>query len=41
MKGAVDIDECVGLAAELYCRVTAMNWQESTSRQPVHAGNNS
>ena len=41
MKGAVDIDECVGLAAELYCRVTAMNWQESGSRQPVHAGNNS
>ena len=27
MKGAVDVDECVELAAELYCRVSAMNWQ--------------
>jgi hypothetical protein len=27
IKGAVDVDECVKLAAELYCRVTAMNWQ--------------
>jgi len=26
-KGAVDLDECATLAAELYCRVTAMNWQ--------------
>jgi hypothetical protein len=26
-KGAVDVEECVTLAAELYCRVTAMNWQ--------------
>lgn len=26
-KGSVDLDECVKLAAELYCRVTAMNWQ--------------
>jgi hypothetical protein len=24
MKGAVDVDECVRLAAELYCRVTAL-----------------
>jgi hypothetical protein len=27
IKGAVDVDERVKLAAELYCRVTAMNWQ--------------
>jgi hypothetical protein len=27
MKGAVDVDGCVKLAAELYCRLTAMNWQ--------------
>jgi hypothetical protein len=26
-KGAVDVEECVTLAAELYCRVTAMNWR--------------
>ena len=25
-KGAVDMDECMKLAAELYCRLTAMNW---------------
>ena len=28
MKGAVDVDECVKLAAELYCRLTAMNWEQ-------------
>jgi hypothetical protein len=28
VKGAVDVDECVKLAAELYCRVTAMNWRQ-------------
>ena len=27
IKGVVDVDECVKLAAELYCRVTAMNWR--------------
>jgi hypothetical protein len=26
-KGAVDVEEGVTLAAELYCRVTAMNWR--------------
>jgi hypothetical protein len=26
-KGAVDVDQCVKLAAELYCRVTAMSWR--------------
>jgi hypothetical protein len=39
VKGAVDVDECVKLAAELYWRVTAMNWrQEGTSDEAVHAG---
>ncbi len=38
MKGAVDLDECVKLAAELYCRVTTTNWQESTSHEAVCAG---
>lgn len=33
MKGAVDLDECVELAAELYCRVTTTNWQKSTSHE--------
>jgi hypothetical protein len=39
IKGAVDVDECVRLAAELYCRVTTTNWQESRSRETVRAGN--
>ena len=26
VKGAVDIDECVKLAAELYYRLTVMSW---------------
>ena len=26
-KGAVDVEECVTLAAELYCRVTATKWR--------------
>jgi hypothetical protein len=26
MKGAVDVDQCVNLAAVLYCRLTTMNW---------------
>ena len=34
VKGAVDVDECVQLAAELYCRVTAVAWQEKTSTEP-------
>jgi hypothetical protein len=39
IKGAVDVDECVKLAAELYCRVTTTNWRhESTSDKAVHAG---
>ena len=28
VKGAGDVDECVGLAAELYCRLTAMKWEQ-------------
>jgi len=36
MKGAVDVDECVRLAAELYCRVTAIGWQERTSHEARH-----
>jgi len=39
MKGAVDLDECVKLATELYCRVTTTNWQESTSHEAVRADN--
>jgi hypothetical protein len=36
LKGAVDVDECVKLAAELYCRVTAMGCsQKSTLRCPA------
>jgi hypothetical protein len=37
IKGVVDVDECVKLAAELYCRVTAMDWQESASPTTVCA----
>jgi hypothetical protein len=32
MKGAVDVDECVKLAAELYCRLTVMNWEPTRAR---------
>jgi hypothetical protein len=39
MKAAVDLDECVKLAAEFYWRVTTTNWQESTSHEAVCAGN--
>jgi hypothetical protein len=28
VRGAVDVDECVKLAAELYCRLTTMNWEQ-------------
>jgi hypothetical protein len=28
VKGAVDVDESVKLAAELYCRLTVMNWEQ-------------
>ena len=28
VKGVVDVDECVKLAAELYCRFTVMNWEQ-------------
>ena len=38
MKGALDLDECVKLAAELYCRVSTTNWQESTSHEAIRAG---
>ena len=31
----VDVDECVKLAAELYCRVTVMHWQETASHKGV------
>ena len=27
VKGVVDVDECVKLAAELYCRLTVMKWE--------------
>jgi len=38
-KGVVDVDECIKLAAELYCRLTAMNWRpESTAAS--HARSN-
>ena len=35
IKGAVDVNECVTLAAELYCRVTAMHWREGPSHKAV------
>jgi hypothetical protein len=38
MKGVVDLDECVKLAAELYCRVTLMQWQERTSHEAGYPG---
>jgi hypothetical protein len=28
VKGVVDVDECVKLAAELYCRLTVMKWEQ-------------
>lgn len=37
IKGVVDVDECVTLAAELYCRVTTMHWQESAPQKAVYA----
>jgi hypothetical protein len=37
MKGAVDVDECLKLAAELYCRITVMKWQERTSPETGRA----
>ena len=40
-KGAVDVDECIKLAAELYCRLTAMNWWPgSTADRVFRAGSN-
>ena len=36
LKGAVDVDECVQLAAELYCRVIAAAWQEKNVTVPGH-----
>ena len=36
LKGAVDVDECVQPAAELYCRVTAAAWQEKNVTVPGH-----
>jgi hypothetical protein len=39
IKGAVDVDECVKLSAELYCRVTTTNWHhDGTSNEAVHTG---
>jgi len=38
VKGALDLDECVKLAAELYCRVSTTNWQESASHEAIRAG---
>jgi hypothetical protein len=35
-KGAVDVEECIKLAAELYCRLTAVNWRESTAGEAFH-----
>ena len=35
-KGAVDVDECLQLAAELYCRVSAVAWQEKNATEPGH-----
>ena len=28
VKGVVDVDECLKLAAELYRRFTVMNWEQ-------------
>ena len=28
VKGSVDVEECVKLAAELYCRLTVMKWEQ-------------
>ena len=28
VKGSVDVEECLKLAAELYCRLTVMNWEQ-------------
>ena len=40
-KGAVDVDECIKLAAEFYYRLTAMNWRpESTANGASHARSN-
>jgi hypothetical protein len=39
VRGVVDVDECAKLAAELYCRVTVMHWQETPSHKGVYAGN--
>jgi hypothetical protein len=38
VKGVVDVDECLRLAAELYCRLTTMKWEhETTAYEAVHA----
>jgi len=40
-KGVVDVDECIKLAAELYWRLTSMNWRpESAADEALHAGSN-
>ena len=31
VKGIVDVEECVKLAAELCCRLTVMNWEQPKS----------
>jgi hypothetical protein len=38
-KGAVDLDECVKLATELYCRVSTTNWQKGPSHDAIRADN--
>jgi hypothetical protein len=37
-KGVVDVDECVKFAAEFYCHVTALHWQESASNKAFYTG---
>jgi hypothetical protein len=38
VKGAVDVNECVKLAAELYCRVTAIAWPEKNVTETRDTG---
>jgi hypothetical protein len=38
VKGVVDVDECVRLAAELYCRLTTMRWEQREHvTETIHA----
>ena len=38
VKGAVEVNECVTLAAELYCRVTAVAWPEKNVTETRDTG---